>query len=84
MSTAIAVPIHSEHLRSQRLPVLTTAHRAADRAEDAKGIVGKSEALQLSLRQARIVAPTDSTVVIYGEPPVQGRVGATRCSLDRE
>jgi formate hydrogenlyase transcriptional activator len=67
MSTAVAVPIHPEPLRSQRLPVLTTAHRAADRTEDAKGIVGKSEALQLSLRQARIVAPTDSTVVIYGE-----------------
>jgi formate hydrogenlyase transcriptional activator len=31
------------------------------------GIVGNSEALQHVLAQAEIVAPTDSTVVIYGE-----------------
>jgi formate hydrogenlyase transcriptional activator len=34
---------------------------------DETGIVGNSPALQNALAQARIVAPTDSTVVIYGE-----------------
>jgi formate hydrogenlyase transcriptional activator len=38
-----------------------------ERAPDAHGIVGTSEALQHSLELARIVAPTDSTVLIYGE-----------------
>jgi formate hydrogenlyase transcriptional activator len=40
---------------------LTMLNRAAH------GIVGTSQPLEDALRQARIVAPTDSTVVIYGE-----------------
>jgi formate hydrogenlyase transcriptional activator len=43
------------------------AHCAADPCEDANVIVGTSESFQDALRQARIVAPTDSTVVIGGE-----------------
>ena len=34
---------------------------------DWSGIVGDSPSLKHALRQARIVAPTDSTVLIYGE-----------------
>ena len=68
MSTATAVPINSERVPSQRLSILKgAAHDPADRSEDANGIVGTSQVLQDALRQARIVAPTDSTVVIYGE-----------------
>src|ERR1700675_2969258 len=68
MSTASAVPIHSERGPSQRLSILKgAAHDPADRSEGANGIVGTSQVLQDALRQARIVAPTDSTVVIYGE-----------------
>src|ERR1700720_153106 len=68
MSTAIAVPINSERVPSQRLSILKgAAHDPADRSEDANGIVGTSQVLQDSLWQARVVAPTDSTVVIYGK-----------------
>jgi formate hydrogenlyase transcriptional activator len=68
MSTATALPIHSERLPNHRLSILKgAAHDTADYSEDAKGIVGTSQILQDALRQARIVAPTDSTVVIYGE-----------------
>src|SRR6202049_366997 len=68
MSSATVVPINSEHAPSQRLSILKgTAHDPADRSEDANGIVGTSPVLQDALRQARMVAPTDSTVVIYGE-----------------
>ena len=68
MSTATAVPIHSELVPSQRLPILKrAAHYPADCSEDVNGIVGTSQVLQDGLRQARIVATTDSTVVIYGE-----------------
>jgi formate hydrogenlyase transcriptional activator len=68
MSTATAVPIHSELVPSPRLSILKgPVHDPADRSEDANGIVGTSQVLQDALRQARIVAPTDSTVVIYGE-----------------
>src|ERR1700720_4035020 len=68
MSTAIAVPINSERVPSQRLSILKgAAHDPADRSEYANGIVGTSQVLQDTIRQARIVAPTDSTVVIYGE-----------------
>jgi len=68
MSTAIALPINSERVPNQRLSILRgAAHDPADRSEDANGIVGTSQVLQDVLRQARIVAPTDSTVVIYGE-----------------
>src|ERR1700677_4848899 len=68
MSTAVIVPIHSEPPRS---PVAPKPKPAADshceRTQDAAGIVGTSETLQHALDLARIVAPTDSTVLIYGE-----------------
>src|SRR6202795_4699178 len=68
MSTASAVPIHSERGPSQRLSILKgAAPEPADRSEEANGIVGTSQVLRDALRQARVVAPTDSTVVIYGE-----------------
>ena len=68
MSTATAFPIHSGSVPSERLPILKRAAPCpADRYEDANGIVGTSQVLQDALQQARIVAPTDSTVVIYGE-----------------
>jgi formate hydrogenlyase transcriptional activator len=68
MSTATAVPIHVEPVPSHQLSVLQRAAQGtADRYQDANGIVGTSEVLQDALRQARIVAPTDSTVVISGE-----------------
>jgi transcriptional regulator with GAF, ATPase, and Fis domain len=68
MSTAIAVPINSTRVPSQRVSILQGgAHVPADRSEDTNGIVGTSQVLKDALRQARIVAPTDSTVVIYGE-----------------
>lgn len=38
------------------------------------GIIGNSQALQDVLAQAEVVAPTDSTVIIYGKPvPVRNR-----------
>src|SRR6202165_4721713 len=68
MSTATTVPIISERVPSQGLSILKpAAHDHADRSENANGIVGTSQVLQDALRQARIVAPTDSTVLIYGE-----------------
>src|SRR6202166_2839351 len=68
MPTATAVPINSERVPTQRLSILKgAAHDPADRSEDANGIVGTSLVLQDALQQARIVAPTDSSVVIYGE-----------------
>src|ERR1700681_1551246 len=66
MSTATAVPINSERVPSQRLSILKPAAQEHT-SEGANGIVGTSEVLQDALRQARIVAPTDSTVVIHGE-----------------
>jgi formate hydrogenlyase transcriptional activator len=68
MSCAVAVPIHSEPLRSQAMSNQRLGTGSpTDWAEDASGIVGSSPALQHTLGQARIVAPTDSAVVIYGE-----------------
>ena len=68
MSTAVIVPIHSELPPSQVTPrPKWVADPASDRLENAPGIVGTSEALQHALGLARIVAPTDSTVLIYGE-----------------
>jgi formate hydrogenlyase transcriptional activator len=57
-----AIPIHSEPVLNRQRP-----YDAAGRGEDTNGIVGTSPAFQDALRQARIVAPTDSTVVICGE-----------------
>ena len=68
MSSAIALPINPARVPSQRVSILKgAAHDPVDRSEDANRIVGTSQVLQDALRQARIVAPTDSTVVIYGE-----------------
>src|SRR5260370_41505550 len=68
MSTGTAVLIDSERVPSQRLSILKgAAHDPADRSEYENGIVGTSPVLQDAFRQARIVAPTDSTVLINGE-----------------
>ena len=68
MSTAVIVPIHSELPLSQEITrPKRAADSASDRREHAPGIVGTSEALQHALGLGRIVAPTDSTVLIYGE-----------------
>jgi formate hydrogenlyase transcriptional activator len=68
MSTAVIVPIHSEPPWSRVTPKpKRVADVGSDRMEGAPGIVGTSEALQHALGLARIVAPTDSTVLIYGE-----------------
>jgi formate hydrogenlyase transcriptional activator len=68
MSTVIATSVHSESVPGERRPFLTRAsHCPADSSEDANGIVGTSQTLQEALQQVRRVAPTDSTVVIYGE-----------------
>ena len=68
MSTATALPIHFETFPGHGSPdSQRTAHRGADYREDANEIVGTTQVFQDALRQARIVAPTDSTVVIYGE-----------------
>jgi formate hydrogenlyase transcriptional activator len=67
-AVAVAVPIHSEPPRSQAMfNQQRGTGSPADWAQDASGIVGSSPVLQHTLGQARIVAPTDSTVVIYGE-----------------
>jgi transcriptional regulator with GAF, ATPase, and Fis domain len=68
MSTAVIVPIHSELPPSQVTPrPKLMAGSASDRLEHAPGIVGTSQALQYALGLARMVAPTDSTVLISGE-----------------
>jgi Nif-specific regulatory protein len=68
MSTAIAVPINSDRVPSLRLGILKGAtHDSPDRSRELNGIVGTSQVLQDALRQASVVAPTDSTVVITGE-----------------
>jgi len=67
MSTAVIVPIYSEAARSQTMSNPTRLGTRTDCAERQDRIVGSCPALQYTLQQARIVAPTDSTVVIYGE-----------------
>ena len=68
MSTVTAMPIYSEPVPGERRPIVKRAvHCSGDRSEDTKGIVGTSQVLQEALQQARMVAPTDSTVLIYGE-----------------
>jgi formate hydrogenlyase transcriptional activator len=64
MSTAVIVPIQSEPPRYQGMPV---PKQVIDWDQDAHGIVGTSQALQHSVEMARVVAPTGSTVLIYGE-----------------
>jgi formate hydrogenlyase transcriptional activator len=68
MSSAIAASFYSEPARSQPISSLKREPGCdPDHPQEANGIVGSSPALQRTLQQARIVAPTDSTVVIYGE-----------------
>src|SRR5208283_5683522 len=67
MSTAVIVPIHSGAARSESMPHPMRFGSRTDGAESQDRIVGSCPALQYTLQQARIVAPTDSTVVIYGE-----------------
>lgn len=68
MSSAIAIPLHSERARSRPISAFKREPRCdPDHPQEANGIVGSSPTLQHSLQQARIVAPTDSTVVLYGE-----------------
>ena len=68
MSTVTAMPIHFEPVPGEGRPSLKPAdHGPGDRSDDANGIVGTSQVLQEALQQARMVAPTDSTVLINGE-----------------
>jgi formate hydrogenlyase transcriptional activator len=68
MSSVSVMPMHSEPVSSERSPILKRAvHCPGDRSVDANGIVGTSRVLQEAMQQARMVAPTDSTVLIHGE-----------------
>ena len=68
MSSVISLPIHNKPVTSEGPPTQEgIANCVEDRSEDANGIVGASQALEEALQQARMVAPTDSTVLIYGE-----------------
>ena len=68
MSSAIAAPFYSESARREPISRLKRESGCdPDHPQATNGIVGSSPALQHTLQQARIVAPTDSTVVIYGE-----------------
>lgn len=62
-------PISSLHPRESIEGV--TSQRPGDIAGDCQpapsGIVGKSPPLRRALQQSQVVAPTDSTVVLYGE-----------------
>ncbi len=68
MSTTVIVRMNSETASSQVRPIpRRTTDYSADRIGNTNGIVGTSQVLQDSLELARIVAPTDSGVLIYGE-----------------
>jgi formate hydrogenlyase transcriptional activator len=68
MSSAVAVPFYSEPTRSQEISRLKRESGCdPDDLQEANGIVGSSPALQQALQLASIVAPTDSTVLLYGE-----------------
>jgi formate hydrogenlyase transcriptional activator len=67
MSDSI-MPINSFHRTSIGGFASQTVREIVDDCPSAPGgIVGKSRSLRHALQQARIVAPTDSTVVLYGE-----------------
>jgi formate hydrogenlyase transcriptional activator len=62
------MPIYSEPARSK--PISRFKREPGcdlDHAQESNRIVGSSPALQHTLQQARLVAPTDSTVLLYGE-----------------
>jgi formate hydrogenlyase transcriptional activator len=65
----MGTPINSYQFQAGRQPLnpLTEKWHGEDSVSRDNGIVGNSDALQHVLAQAEIVAPTDSTVVIYGE-----------------
>ena len=68
MSSAIAVPFYSEPARSRPISRLKREPDCdPDHPHEVNGIVGSSPTLQHTLQQARVVAPTDSTVLLYGE-----------------
>ena len=68
MSSAIAAPFYAEPARSQEISRLKRESAYdPDHPQAANGIVGSSPALQHALQLASIVAPTDSTVLLYGE-----------------
>jgi formate hydrogenlyase transcriptional activator len=66
MSTAVIVPIHSE-APANKGPLNPRVDDPSHCREGAGGIVGTSQSLQCSLELARLVAPTDSTTLLYGE-----------------
>src|SRR5579862_6856575 len=63
----MGIPIDSYRFRvgSQGLDPIRQGNENSRSWDD--GIVGNSEALRDVLAQAEVVAPTDSTVIIYGE-----------------
>jgi formate hydrogenlyase transcriptional activator len=65
----MGTPINSYQFRAGTPPLnpLTEKWQSEESVSLDNGIVGNSEALQHVLAQAEIVAPTDSTVLIYGE-----------------
>ena len=67
MSSAIAVPIYSEPARSQPISRFKRESVRDPDPLESNGIVGASPALQHTLQQVRLVAPTDSTVLLHGE-----------------
>jgi formate hydrogenlyase transcriptional activator len=70
MSAAIAYPVVEEQLRPLwgKFEGERVYPKSETRLEyDFEDIVGKSKALQKVLRDASIVAPTDSTVLLHGE-----------------
>jgi transcriptional regulator with GAF, ATPase, and Fis domain len=68
MSSATAMPMDSGPALARGPSLLQRdGHDGAAGRETETGIVGASPVFQDALQQARIVAPTDSTVVIHGE-----------------
>src|SRR2546422_9869625 len=68
MSSVTVMPVHPEPVPGALRTILEgSVHRTGGRSENANGIVGTSQVLQKALQQARMVAPTGSTVLIYGE-----------------
>jgi len=62
------MPIYSEPARSQPISRLKRESVCdLDHSQESNRLVGSSPALQHTLQQARLVAPTDSTVLLYGE-----------------
>lgn len=58
---------HIAHLTEKLTPEIISFEDEIPNGSDFEDIVGKSAALRALLRQVKTVAPTDSTVLIYGE-----------------